>query len=158
MKLRILILTAFLVLVWFVAPVRAEDTSPIREMADNIQEIASPPEVEAGEKPQKQAQPLKTYFLQALPGGTRRSVKLSPPATRLVVSSQSGDTAIRFGDGIRNYSAKPGNPQPIEAEPDTPIEKIWAENPTEKQVRLRIDVYQAITPASDEEASPEAES
>lgn len=157
MKLRILILTAFLVLVWFVTPAWAENTSPIGEMADNIQEVVRPLEGETGEKPQKQAQPLKTYFLQALPGGTRRSVKLSPPATRLVVSSESGDTAIRFGDGVRTYSAKPGNPQPIEAEPDTPIEKIWAENSTEKQVRLRIDVYQAITPPSDEEAAPEAE-
>ncbi len=157
MKLRILILAVFLALVWFVAPVRAEDISTSGDMADNVRQVVRPSEVETEEKPQKQAQPLKTYFLQALPGGTRRSVKLSPPATRLVVSSQSGDTAIRFGDGVRNYSAKPGNPQPIEAEPDTPIEKIWAENPTEKQVRLRIDVYQAITPTGEEDASSEAE-
>jgi hypothetical protein len=154
-KLRIFILAVFLVLVWFVAPVRAENTSSGEGMADTIQEVAQPLKTETSKKSRKQAQPLKTYFLEALPGGTRRSIKLSPPATRLVVSSESGDTAIRFGDGIRNYSAKPGNPQPIEAEPDTPIEKIWAENPTEKQVRLRIDVYQAITPTSEEEASPE---
>jgi hypothetical protein len=154
-KLRILILAAFLVLIWFVAPVRAENTSSSEGIADNIQEVAPPLKTETKKKSRKQAQPLKTYFLEALPGGTRRSIKLSPPATRLVVSSESGDTAIRFGDGVRNYSAKPGNPQPIEAEPDAPIEKIWAENPTEKRVRLRIDVYQALTPASEEEAAPE---
>ena len=102
---------------------------------------------------QEQSQSLKTYFLTALPGGSKREINLDPPATKLVISSGSGDTAIRCGDGIHNYSCAPGKRIEITTDSATPIEKIWAENPHESQVRLRIDIYGAAQPIIEEDLS-----
>ncbi|MFP5274225.1 hypothetical protein [Coleofasciculus sp.] len=95
--------------------------------------------------------PLKSYFLNVLAGGSRRSIKLDSPATRLIIYSQQGEMPIRCGDGMKTYDCIPGNPLKIQVDPATPIEKFWAENLYEKPVRLRIDVLE-------EASSQEAES
>ncbi|AHJ31556.1 hypothetical protein NSP_52680 [Nodularia spumigena CCY9414] len=70
----------------FVLPIKADTSSSyVNENSSEIQELG---------------QPIKTYFLTVLPEGTKREVKIDPPATKIVVTSQSGDTGIRCGDGV----------------------------------------------------------
>jgi len=88
--------------------------------------------------------PRTTYFLIALPNGSRQSVKLDPPATRLVISSHSGDTSVRCGEGIRSYNCTPGKRLELKAENSSPIKQIWAENSHETQVRLKIEVLESL--------------
>lgn len=80
----------------------------------------------------------RTYLLTLLPGGGRQVLKIEPPATRLAIVSQSGDLAVRCGDGIRNYSCIPGKLLQIESDSSIPIEQFWGENPHEYTVRLRV--------------------
>ncbi|MGQ4645789.1 hypothetical protein [Lyngbya aestuarii] len=139
MKLKIIIIVVCLVLLWLVTPVQAENALPLP--------------VTSGELQEEQLQPLKTYFLDISPGSTKRVIELNPPATKLIVYSQLGETAIRCGDRVHNYSCKPGKPLLINSEPATPIKQFWAENPHEQQMRLRIDVYQASVTESKDGAS-----
>lgn len=112
---------------------------PLAVEADTSESISPPaPEQKSG----------KTYFLTALPNGSRRSVRLDPPAKRLVITSGSGDTAVRCGDGVRTYNCSPGKRLELEGK-EQPIQTIWAENSTEKQVRLRIDVLEEFDPTED---------
>lgn len=93
--------------------------------------------------------PNQTYFLIALPHGSRQSVKLDPPATRLVISSHSGDTSVRCGEGIRSYTCSPGKRLELTAENSSPIKQIWAENSHETQVRLKIEVLETLNASED---------
>ena len=91
--------------------------------------------------------PLATYHLSVLAGG-RGELTLDPPATKIVVTSQSGDTTIRCGDEQNAYSCSPGKRLELEYENATPVVKFWGENLSDTQVRLQIDVYQTVpTPA-----------
>ena len=126
--LKVLAIVSLLILFWLVAPVKIEKCT----LAVN----------ENGSETQESVQPLKTQFLLSLPQGSRREVEIDPPATRIVVTSQSGDTAIRCGDSVRGYSCAPGKRLELTYDPATPARKFWAENSTEVQVRLRIEVYE----------------
>ncbi|MBW4649073.1 MAG: hypothetical protein KME06_10250 [Kastovskya adunca ATA6-11-RM4] len=131
MKLITFVMATVLILLCWVAPSRAENPAPTKQGSGGSQE---------------QLQPLKTYFLNVLPGGGRQFIKFVPPVTKLLVSSQSGDTTIRFGSKAQAYISKPGNPQEVSADISCPIQQLWAENPHEKPVRLRVDVYAASSP------------
>ncbi len=96
---------------------------------------------------QQEVKPLKSYFLTLLPNGSRQSIKIDPPATRISVISESGDTAVRCGDRLQNYSCIPGKRLELAYEGDIPIEQFWGENQSQTQVRLRIEVYQQIESA-----------
>ncbi len=89
------------------------------------------------------AQPVETYYLTVL-AGARGEVTINPPATKIVVTSQSGDTTIRCGDAQNAYSCSPGKRLELEYENTTPVVKFWGENLTDTQVRLQIDVYQTV--------------
>jgi hypothetical protein len=128
MKLLI-ILTIFVTLLGF----------PGSVVADPVED-SSPPTVEQNDG--------KTYFLTAIPNGSRRSVKLDPPAKRLVITSGSGDTAVRCGNRFQSYNCSPGKRLELKAE-NQPIQLIWAENGNAKQVRLRIDVLEEFDPTED---------
>lgn len=143
MRLTILVMTALFVVVCSVTPVWAENTTAIRNTGGESQELL-------------QKSPLKTYFLRVLAGGSRQFVKLNPPATRIIVFSQSGNKAVRCGDSVRIYNCLPGNPLKISVDPEKPIEKFWAENSHEEPMRLRIDVYETL--AADLESKTEDES
>lgn len=93
--------------------------------------------------------PLKSYFLNVLAGGSRQSIQLDSPATQLIIYVQRGEKPIRCGDCMKTYNCTPGKPLKINVDPTTPIKKIWAENPYEKQVRLRLDVLEELTSSPD---------
>lgn len=101
------------------------------------------------------AQPVETYYLLVLEGVGRREVKINPPATKIAVTSQSGDITIRCGDEQNTYSCSPGKRLEIEYEATTPVVKFWGENLSDTQVRLRIDVYQIVPPEKDLEENGE---
>ena len=89
-------------------------------------------------------QPQKTYHLLVL-AEARGEVTIDPPATKIVVTSQSGDITIRCGDEQNAYSCSPGKRLELEYEATTPLVKFWGENLSNTQVRLQIDVYQTVT-------------
>ncbi len=88
-------------------------------------------------------QPQKTYHLLVL-AEARGEVTINPPATKIVVTSQSGDITIRCGDEQNAYSCSPGKRLELEYEATTPLVKFWGENLSNTQVRLQIDVYQTV--------------
>lgn len=89
------------------------------------------------------AQPIETYYLSILEEG-RREVTIDPPATKIVVTSQSGDTTVRCGDTQNAYSCSPGKRLELKYDITTPVTKFWGENMSQTQVRLQIDVYQTV--------------
>jgi hypothetical protein len=97
---------------------------------------------ESSELSPSSGEPLKTYFLTLAAENSRRRVNLDPPATRVLITSESGDTAVACGDGTKTYSCVPGKSLEITHELDAPIDYIWAQNSGMTHVRLRIDVYQ----------------
>ncbi|MGJ3252306.1 MAG: hypothetical protein ACFE0J_14435 [Elainellaceae cyanobacterium] len=96
-------------------------------------------------KPEQPTEPSKTYFLSLASENARRRVNLDPPATRLSITSESGDTAVQCGDGGKTYSCVPGSSLKIQHDADDPISYIWAQNSSANRVRLRIDVYETIS-------------
>ncbi len=88
-------------------------------------------------------QPVETYHLSVL-AGARGEIIIEPPATKIVVTSQSGDTTIRCGDEQNAYSCSPGKRLELEYEDARPVVKFWGENLSDTQVRLQIDVYQIV--------------
>ncbi len=92
---------------------------------------------------EKLVQPVATYYLSVLAGG-RGEVKINPPATKIVITSQSGDTTILCGDEQNIYSCSPGKRLELEYEVTKPVVKFWGENFSDTQVRLQIDVYQTV--------------
>ncbi|MGK7936895.1 MAG: hypothetical protein AB4206_14030 [Xenococcaceae cyanobacterium] len=92
---------------------------------------------------EKLTQPQKTYHLLVL-AQARGEVTINPPATKIVVTSQSGDTIIRCGDEQNAYSCSPGKRLELEYEVTAPVSKFWGENLSDIQVRLQIDVYQTV--------------
>ncbi len=102
--------------------------------------------------------PLETYHLLVL-AGARAEMIIDPPATKIVITSQSGDTIIRCGDEQNAYSCSPGKRLELKYEDARPVVKFWGENLTDTQVRLQIEVYQTVPmpeiPAENELSDPE---
>lgn len=88
-------------------------------------------------------QPIETYHLSIL-GEGRREIKIDPPAIKIAVTSQSGDTIIRCGDEQNAYSCAPGKRLELEYELAAPATRFWGENLNSTQVRLQIEVYQTV--------------
>ncbi|MDJ0901498.1 MAG: hypothetical protein QNJ55_22085 [Xenococcus sp. MO_188.B8] len=124
-----LIVIFFCLWFWFLTPaiINAE---PIEAVIDSL--IA-----------EESVQPVKTYYLTVL-GQGRRELKIDPPATKIVVTSQSGDTTIRCGDEQNVYTCSPGRRLELEYGVSAPVVKFWGENLSDIQVRLQIDVYQIV--------------
>lgn len=125
-------LILILVVLWFWL------LAPITVHADSASDLGD------RQASQEAVQPLKTYYLSVLEGGGRREIKIDPPATKIAVTSQSGDTTIRCGDANNSYSCSPGKRIELKYEATTPVVKFWAENSNHTQVRLQIDVYQTV--------------
>ncbi|MDJ0574439.1 MAG: hypothetical protein QNJ65_04655 [Xenococcaceae cyanobacterium MO_234.B1] len=105
---------------------------------------ASPVEAETNSQVTEQlVQPVETYYLSVL-AGAKTEVKINPPATKIVITSQSGDTTIWCGDEQNAYSCSPGKRLELDYEVTTPLVKFWGENLSDTQVRLQIDVYQTV--------------
>ncbi len=134
---KVLIIASLLMLLWFVVPVGVD--SSLLAIAQGEKETA------------KLEQPIKTYFLTILPQVSRQKIDLNPPATRIVVTSRSGDTAIVCGDGVSSYSCLPGKPLKLVYEPDTPVKIFWGKNQSEMKVQLKIDVYEVSPQEQDSE-------
>ena len=77
-------------------------------------------------------------------GQGRGELNIDPPATKIVVTSQSGDTKIRCGDEQNIYTCSPGRKLELEYEVATPVVSFWGENLSDVQVRLQIDVDQIV--------------
>ena len=130
MKFKLFILTLlFLICCFF--PAQAEDLPALDQSGVETQQPIQ--------------SPLKSYFLNILPGGSRRSIRLDSPATRLIIYTQQGEIPIRCGDGMKIYDCTLGKPLKIQVDPATPIKEIWGENPSEKPVRLRLDVLEEVS-------------
>ena len=127
MKLGIFFFAVCLTIFCLMAPVQADNTLSLEN---------------TGKVSQQKPQPLKTYVLTVLPGGSRQKIEIQPAATKLVVHPQSGGTAVLCGDGVQKYTCKSGNPLQIESESETAIKQFWAENTSEQQVQLRINIYE----------------
>jgi len=134
MKRRLFIVTLLFV-ICCVLPAQAENLPALDQSSVETQQPIQPP--------------LKSYFLNVLAGGSRQSIQLDSPATRLIIYVQRGEKPIRCGDCMKTYNCTPGKPLKINVDPTTPIKKIWAENPYEKQVRLRLDVLEELTSSPD---------
>lgn len=134
MKRKLFIVTLFFV-ICCVLPAQAENLPTLAQSSVDTQEPIQ--------------LPLKSYFLNVLAGGSRQSIQLDSPATQLIIYVQRGEKPIRCGDCMKTYNCTPGKPLTINVDPTTPIKKIWAENPYEKQVRLRLDVLEELTSSPD---------
>lgn len=93
----------------------------------------------------KTSEPLKTYFLSVPPGGVKHQIAISPAATQLQVTSESGSTATPCGDGVQMYSCTAGKPVKIQRSAEDAIANFTARNTSEQPVRLRLDVYATVT-------------
>lgn len=118
------------------------DTPPADEQSPTSPAVDAAPD---SAQPEQPAEPSKTYFLSLASENARRRVNLDPPATRLSITSESGDTAVQCGDGGKTYSCVPGSSLKIQHDADDPISYIWAQNSSANRVRLRIDVYETIS-------------
>ncbi len=127
-RTKIITAVTLLVLVWSTVPATAA-SSPLETSTEN-------------QLTKDVIQPVKTYYLNVLPEAGRREVKFDLPASNIAVTSQSGDTTVRCGDAINNYSCSPGKRLELRYDAAAPLTKFWAENTTETPVRLQIDVYQ----------------
>lgn len=134
MKRKLFIVTLFFV-IFCVLPAQAENLPTLAQSSVDTQQPIQ--------------LPLKSYFLNVLAGGSRQSIQLDSPATQLIIYVQRGEKPIRCGDCMKTYNCTPGKPLTINVDPTTPIKKIWAENPYEKQVRLRLDVLEELTSSPD---------
>ena len=148
MKSKLALFFSLLILLWLFVPV-STDEDYIRAVSevvpvDNNEKDTWPLNEEDSSLSTEAVKPLKNYFLTLLSDGSRREIKIDPPATRIEVISESGDTAVRCGDGFQNYSCIPGKRLELVYDRDAPIEKFWGENQSENQVRLRIEIYQQI--------------
>lgn len=92
---------------------------------------------------EESVKPVKTYYLTVL-GYGRGELQIAPPATKIEVTSQSGDTTIRCGDEQNVYTCSPGKRLELEYDATNPVTSFWGENLNEIQVRLQIDVYQIV--------------
>lgn len=92
---------------------------------------------------EESVKPVKTYYLTVL-GHGRWELQIAPPATKIVVTSQSGDTTIRCGDEQDIYTCSPGKRLELEYDLATPVTSFWGQNLSDIQVRLQIDVYQVV--------------
>ncbi|MEQ8970978.1 MAG: hypothetical protein RIE73_11350 [Coleofasciculus sp. C1-SOL-03] len=133
MKIILLSLT-LLFLIFGFSPAQAENLPTLAQNGVEVQQLSKSP-----------LKPLKSYFLNVLGGGSRQSIKLDSPATRLIIYVQRGEKPIRCGDCTKTYNCIPGKPLKINVDPATPIKKIWAENRYEKLVRLRLDVLEEVS-------------
>ncbi|MGF1490671.1 MAG: hypothetical protein ACFBSE_26565 [Prochloraceae cyanobacterium] len=149
MKSKVVLILSLLIFLWFFAPVIISSegsvlaANEVRAINNDQNESQLVNEQEESLS-QQEIKPLKNYFLILLPNGSRQSIKINPPATRISVISESGNTAVRCGDRLQNYSCIPGQRLELAYEEDIPIEQFWGENQSETQVRLRIEVYQQI--------------
>ncbi len=168
---KLAIVFSVLILTWLFVPVSSErdyilavsevvpvnsdrtDTLPLNEVTpvNNNENDSQLIDEEDNGLSIEAVKPLKSYFLTLLPDGARQEIKINPPATRIAIISESGDTAVRCGDGFQNYSCIPGKRLELVYDRDTPIEKFWGENQSKNQVRLRIEVYQQIQSTDDTE-------
>ena len=165
MKSRFVLVLSLLILLWLFAPViiseqgyvlAANEIVPVNSNQSNPEPFNEVVPINSDQSntqtlneqerslSKEAIKPLKNYFLTLLPDGTRQNIKIDPPATKISIISESGDTAVRCGDGYQNYSCIPGKRVEIFYDRDIPIEKFWGENLSENQVRLRIEVYQQI--------------
>ncbi|MGP1383340.1 MAG: hypothetical protein ACTS2F_07235 [Thainema sp.] len=93
----------------------------------------------------KSSEPVKTYFLSVPPGGVKHQIAISPAATQLQVTSESGSTATPCGDAVQMYSCTAGKPVKIQRSAEDAIATFMARNSSEQPVRLRLDVYETVT-------------
>lgn len=87
-------------------------------------------------------QPLKTYSLTLIPDNPRQQITLDPPATRIKVTMELGNSAVRCGDRLDSYRTLPGKPLTIERDADTAMTQFWAQNSGGGDARLRIEVME----------------
>lgn len=120
-------------------PDKPPDAGSAPEAAPKIPETPSP--VPANSDPER-PKPLKTYFLSVPPEGVLYRVNFKPPAAKISVASQSGDTIVRCGDNVKAYRCQPGNTLKISYDPETAIETFWVQNTSEVNVVVRIEVYE----------------
>ncbi len=102
----------------------------------------------------------KTYFLQVMAGSPKRQITLDPPATKLVVTVEAGEAALRCGvdskgpvkgNGqkpapknrrLQAYSCVLGKPLTIERDSDNAIGRFWVQDLSDvSDVRLRLESY-----------------
>lgn len=138
MYLKLVLSLGLAVLLWLPIPIKVHGLPLTSESPVIINSEAM--EIRTDEN--KSVQPLKSYILTLLPGGSRFSVNIRPPATKIAVTLLSGDTAVRCGDRFHNYSCIPGKRLEISAAPTNAIAQFWGENAYQSEMRLRIDVYE----------------
>ena len=91
---------------------------------------------------QPPSQPVKTYVRTILPEIPEQVIRLNPPATQLVVNIKTGDVVVPCGNQRQVYTCVSGKPVKITSEPDTPIQKLWIQNPMNQMIQLTINVYE----------------
>ncbi len=138
----ILILLLLVLLINFGIPTQAK--------ADNLSEGETISQLE------EEKHSLTTYPLTVLSQGSRQSVKIDPPALKMTVTVNSGESAIRCGDDFRSYSCVLGKPLELSYETTEPNSKFWAENNTEHQVKLMIKVEEIFMSDNENEIDGEA--
>lgn len=131
------IIIIVLILSFFVSPAQAENLPEFAQSSETTQHLSD--------------SPLKSYFLNVLGGGSRQSIQLDSPATKLIIYVQQGEKPIRCGNCITTYTCTPGKPLKLNVDPATPIKKIWAENRYDKLVRLRLDIFEEVSNSDVEE-------
>lgn len=123
---KVLLIASLLGLFWLFLPVQAEHFLFSATNKSNFS--------------QESVQQRQTYLLNVLPGGSRLTVNINPPATKIIVTSKSGDTAIRCGYNRHIYSCLPGSQLEITADRTNPIHKFWGQNHNEIWVQLLVHV------------------
>ncbi|ERT08367.1 hypothetical protein M595_1667 [Lyngbya aestuarii BL J] len=117
---------------------------------------AYPLSLAASTSEQQQPKPVKTYVRTILPEIPEQVIKLNPPATQLVVNIRTGDIVVPCGNKQQVYTCVSGKPVKITSEPETPMQKLWVQNPLHKMIQLTINVYEQseiLTPSETTESS-----
>lgn len=128
------------------APIGDPTAPALTSEASAVRVTPSPP---ASPEPPPEAD-SKTYFLQVAAGSIKRQITLDPPATKLIVTVESGNALVRCGvrganpadNHPQTYTCTSGKPLIIERDPDQAIEHFWAQDLSEiNDVQLRLESY-----------------
>lgn len=122
--------------------------TPESELIQPKQRPDIQPEPKTSDTVLKSSEPVKTYFLSVPPGGVKHQIAISPAATQLQVTSESGSTVTPCGDAVQTYSCTAGKPVKIWRSEEDAIATFTARNASEQPVRLRLDVYETVTNSS----------
>jgi hypothetical protein len=86
---------------------------------------------------------LSTYHLTILPHALQQ-ITFSVPILKALVFLEMGNDMVRCGDNYQTYACLVGRPLTVKRNIEQAMDRFWAQNDSNEQMRLRIEVYDDV--------------